>query len=139
MQPSQMADTSSSLFPNLRFCISMLLRVRSMGSACPIHPLFLTLPGSSKNGQTRTLPGRLFCGLGAQRESRAFRSRLHGVWMDGTALHTTVISVFSTAARILEPPGGVAAWPDARLVAAVRRDPPDEAALEALAHRYWQQ
>jgi len=59
--------------------------------------------------------------------------------MDGTALHTTVISVFSTAARMLEPTGDVAAWPDAWLVAAVRRDPPDEAALEALAHRYWQQ
>ena len=31
----------------------------------------------------------------------------------------------------------VAAWPDARLVAAVRRDPPDVAALDALAERHW--
>lgn len=30
-----------------------------------------------------------------------------------------------------------AAWPDAWLVAAVRRDPPDEAALDALAVRHW--
>jgi RNA polymerase sigma-70 factor (ECF subfamily) len=29
------------------------------------------------------------------------------------------------------------AWPDAWLVAAVRRDPPDEQALNALADRYW--
>ena len=31
----------------------------------------------------------------------------------------------------------VAAWPDAWLVAAVRRDPPDVAALDALAKRHW--
>jgi RNA polymerase sigma factor (sigma-70 family) len=31
----------------------------------------------------------------------------------------------------------VAAWPDAWLVAAVRRDPPDAAALDALADRHW--
>jgi RNA polymerase sigma factor (sigma-70 family) len=29
------------------------------------------------------------------------------------------------------------AWPDAWLVATVRRDPPDEAALDALVRRYW--
>lgn len=31
----------------------------------------------------------------------------------------------------------VTAWPDAWLIAAVRRDPPDEPALDALANRYW--
>jgi RNA polymerase sigma-70 factor (ECF subfamily) len=31
----------------------------------------------------------------------------------------------------------VAAWPDAWLIAAVRRDPPDEQALDALVDRYW--
>jgi len=31
----------------------------------------------------------------------------------------------------------VNAWPDERLIAAVRRDPPDEAALDVLADRYW--
>jgi RNA polymerase sigma-70 factor (ECF subfamily) len=31
----------------------------------------------------------------------------------------------------------VAAWLDAWLIAAVRRDPPDVAALDVLAHRYW--
>jgi RNA polymerase sigma factor (sigma-70 family) len=31
----------------------------------------------------------------------------------------------------------VAAWPDSWLIAAVRRDPPDEEALDALADRYW--
>jgi len=31
----------------------------------------------------------------------------------------------------------VTAWPDAWLIAAVRRDPPDEQALDALANRYW--
>ncbi len=31
----------------------------------------------------------------------------------------------------------IAAWPDAWLVAAVRRDPPDVAALDALADRHW--
>src|SRR5689334_11571191 len=29
-------------------------------------------------------------------------------------------------------------WPDARLVAAVREDPPDESALDALVQRHWQ-
>jgi len=33
--------------------------------------------------------------------------------------------------------GDVSTWPDASLVAAVRRDPPDEAALDALAERHW--
>src|SRR5437870_1985456 len=32
----------------------------------------------------------------------------------------------------------VAAWPDTWLVGAVRRDPPDERALDALAERHWQ-
>jgi RNA polymerase sigma factor (sigma-70 family) len=36
-----------------------------------------------------------------------------------------------------ETSGDVAAWPDPWLIAAVRRDPPDEAALDALADRYW--
>src|SRR5207253_39689 len=31
----------------------------------------------------------------------------------------------------------VRTWSDARLVAAVRRDPPDDAALDALAQRHW--
>ena len=31
----------------------------------------------------------------------------------------------------------VGAWPDSWLIAAVRRDPPDAAALDALANRYW--
>jgi RNA polymerase sigma-70 factor (ECF subfamily) len=31
----------------------------------------------------------------------------------------------------------VQSWPDSLLVAAVRRDPPDEAALDALVERYW--
>jgi len=31
----------------------------------------------------------------------------------------------------------VTTWPDAWLIAAVRRDPPDEQALDALASRYW--
>ncbi|HYV32719.1 MAG TPA: hypothetical protein VEO53_16650, partial [Candidatus Binatia bacterium] len=31
----------------------------------------------------------------------------------------------------------VAAWPDPWLVAAVRRDPPDVVALDALADRHW--
>jgi len=31
----------------------------------------------------------------------------------------------------------VTAWPDSWLIAAVRRDPPDEEALDALADRYW--
>jgi len=31
----------------------------------------------------------------------------------------------------------VASWPDAWLIAATRRDPPDEAALDALVGRYW--
>lgn len=36
------------------------------------------------------------------------------------------------------PAGGHhTAWPDAWLIAAVRRDPPDAAALDALADRYW--
>lgn len=34
-------------------------------------------------------------------------------------------------------PWDTGAWPDARLIAAVRRDPPDEAALDALVDRYW--
>jgi RNA polymerase sigma-70 factor (ECF subfamily) len=32
---------------------------------------------------------------------------------------------------------GVASWPDASLVEAVRREPPDEAALDALVARHW--
>ena len=32
---------------------------------------------------------------------------------------------------------GVSAWPDAWLIAAVRREPPDAAALDALVGRYW--
>jgi RNA polymerase sigma-70 factor (ECF subfamily) len=36
-----------------------------------------------------------------------------------------------------EPLRDIAAWPDAWLVAAVRRDPPDASALDALAERYW--
>jgi len=31
----------------------------------------------------------------------------------------------------------VTSWPDARLVAAVQRDPPDEASLDVLVERYW--
>ena len=45
--------------------------------------------------------------------------------------------------RGLEPEDGrvnsadPSVWPDTRLIEAVRRDPPDVAALDALAHRYW--
>ena len=35
------------------------------------------------------------------------------------------------------PPRTETAWPDERLIAAVRREPPDEAALDALVGRYW--
>jgi RNA polymerase sigma factor (sigma-70 family) len=31
----------------------------------------------------------------------------------------------------------LSSWPDARLLAAVRRDPPDTVAVDALAYRYW--
>jgi len=37
----------------------------------------------------------------------------------------------------LAPPRDVAAWPDEWLVEAVRGDPPNEAALDALADRHW--
>jgi RNA polymerase sigma-70 factor (ECF subfamily) len=57
--------------------------------------------------------------------------------MDGSALEITVTSVLSIAPRMREPATDVADRPDAWLVAAVRRDPPDETALEALAERYW--
>src|SRR6266446_4166370 len=33
----------------------------------------------------------------------------------------------------------IEAWPDSWLIEAVRRDPPDLAALDALANRYWRQ
>ena len=36
------------------------------------------------------------------------------------------------------PAGETASWPDSLLVEAVRREPPDEAALDALVERYWQ-
>ena len=36
-----------------------------------------------------------------------------------------------------EQPRDVDVWSDARLISAVRRDPPDEAALDALVDRYW--
>jgi RNA polymerase sigma factor (sigma-70 family) len=39
--------------------------------------------------------------------------------------------------KMQETLGDVSTWPDASLVAAVRRDPPDEAALDALAERHW--
>jgi RNA polymerase sigma-70 factor (ECF subfamily) len=58
--------------------------------------------------------------------------------MDGwESSQTTVTSLLTTGSRMRETSGDVAAWPDAWLVEAVRRDPPDEAALEALADRHW--
>jgi DNA-directed RNA polymerase specialized sigma24 family protein len=42
-----------------------------------------------------------------------------------------------TPAGELAPPRDVTAWPDEWLMEAVRRDPPDEAALDALAGRHW--
>lgn len=46
---------------------------------------------------------------------------------------------FSGADAMSEPAWSrdVSAWPDDRLVAAVRCDPPDEAALDALVERHW--
>ena len=35
------------------------------------------------------------------------------------------------------PRRGTAGWPDGRLIEAVRGDPPDDAALQALVDRYW--
>ena len=49
---------------------------------------------------------------------------------------------FSENAALANPEGweqplDVDAWTDERLISAVRRDPPDEAALDALVDRYW--
>lgn len=43
----------------------------------------------------------------------------------------------SSAAAGLVEVTKIAAWPDGRLIAAVRQDPPDEQALDALVARYW--
>ena len=39
--------------------------------------------------------------------------------------------------KVFAPSSRVDSWSDARLISAVRCDPPDEAALEVLAARYW--
>src|SRR5262249_37618381 len=41
------------------------------------------------------------------------------------------------AALSLSESGDETSWPDAQLIAAVRQEPPDEAALDALVRRYW--
>lgn len=60
-------------------------------------------------------------------------------WQARAASRPLVNRVVSNAPRPAQEGTGddVRAWPDAWLVAAVRREPPDEAALDALVARHW--
>lgn len=64
----------------------------------------------------------------------------HGIGIidgQGGDLRESSSSVFAHEPTVVDESQEIARWPDAQLIASVRCDPPDEAALDVLVGRYW--